>query len=74
MFYKIGPRLMPVEVEHFSCGARKMWQGQTWVRIHNTSFTSSIMNGPNKLEHYITIGWKGFARNKHFSLFGHFIK
>ncbi len=26
------------------------------------------MNGPNKLECYITLGWKGFASDKHFSL------
>ncbi len=27
--------------------------------IHNTSFSSSLMVGPNKLECYITLGWKG---------------
>jgi hypothetical protein len=28
-------------------------------RIHNTSFNSKIKNRPNKLECYITLGWKG---------------
>ncbi len=27
--------------------------------IHNTLFSSQLMNGPNKLECYITPGWKG---------------
>jgi hypothetical protein len=28
--------------------------------INNTSFSSLLMNGPNKLEHYITIAWNGW--------------
>jgi hypothetical protein len=27
--------------------------------FRNISFTSKLMNGPNKLEYYITLGWKG---------------
>jgi hypothetical protein len=27
--------------------------------IHNFSFSSKLMNGPNKLEGYIALFWKG---------------
>ncbi len=27
--------------------------------IHKTSFSSLLTNGPNKLEYYIRVGWKG---------------
>ncbi len=30
-----------------------------WYHIHNTSFSLSLMNGPKRLECYITLGWKG---------------
>jgi hypothetical protein len=39
-----------------------------WDRIHNTSFFC-IFNGPNKLECYITLIWKGFP-GKNTSLLG----
>ncbi len=29
-------------------------------RIHKTSLSSYLTNGPNKLEFYVTLGWKGF--------------
>ncbi len=29
--------------------------------IHNASFSSKLTHGPNKLECYITLGWKGFT-------------
>jgi hypothetical protein len=35
--------------------------------IQNTSF------GPNKLERYITLGWKRLTRKKHSNLMGAFI-
>jgi hypothetical protein len=28
-------------------------------KIHNTSFSSELTNGPNKLECYIDLGWRG---------------
>jgi hypothetical protein len=31
---------------------------EAWDRIHNTSYSSKIINGPNKLECCITLGWK----------------
>ncbi len=34
-----------------------------WSSIHNTSFSSQLMNGLNKLECYIAIGWKGLQRS-----------
>jgi hypothetical protein len=32
--------------------------------IHNNSFSSQVKNEPNKLECYITLGWKGFPVTK----------
>jgi hypothetical protein len=29
--------------------------------IHNTLFSSSLTNGSNMLEYYITLGWKSLA-------------
>jgi hypothetical protein len=29
--------------------------------IHNPSFSLQLPNGPNKLERYITLGWKGMS-------------
>ncbi len=40
--------------------------------IHNTSFSSKLMNEPLKLECYITVGYKMLARDKHSSLLGSF--
>jgi hypothetical protein len=40
--------------------------------IQNTSFSSSLMVGPNKLECYITLGWKGLKWTNA-SLLGPFI-
>jgi len=34
------------------------WNKDSWVRINNIFFYSQLMNGPNKLERYITLGWK----------------
>ncbi len=34
-------------------------------RIYNTLFYLKLMNGPIKLECYITIDWKTFAGDKH---------
>ncbi len=31
---------------------------KNWERIHNALFSSQLSNGPNKLEFYITLGWK----------------
>jgi hypothetical protein len=42
-------------------------------RIYNTSFSLLLVNGPNKLECYITLGWKGFPDTKPSSLSGSFI-
>ncbi len=30
-----------------------------WDRIHNTRFSSLVINGPNKLDCFITLGFKG---------------
>jgi hypothetical protein len=30
-----------------------------WHHIHNTIFSSQLTNRPNKLECYLTLGWKG---------------
>ncbi len=38
--------------------------------IHNSSFYLSLMNRPNKLECYITLGMKRLAREKQSNLFG----
>jgi hypothetical protein len=40
----------------------------SWIQIHETPFSSLLTNGPNKLECYITLGWKKLASDKHFSL------
>ncbi len=31
----------------------------SWYCIHNTSFTSLLKYGPNKIEHQITLGHNG---------------
>jgi hypothetical protein len=38
---------------------------KVWDCIHNTSFPSKLMNGPDKLECYITLGWKGSPVERH---------
>ncbi len=40
-----------------------LWQpmadyGRLWQRYHNTSLSSQFTNGPNKIQCYITQGWK----------------
>ncbi len=39
-------------------------------RIRNTLFSSYLMNGPNKLQYYTTLGLKSFSRGKYSSLLG----
>jgi hypothetical protein len=46
------------------------YYGQTLHLIHletylSTPFSSKFINGPNKLEFYILLDWKGFPRDKH---------
>jgi hypothetical protein len=45
----------------------------TWGRVHNTSVSLLLVNGPNKLECYITLDWKGFPDTKRSSLLGSLI-
>ncbi len=40
--------------------------------VYEICIPSYLMNGPNKLEHYITLGYKGFTVIKCSSLFGAF--
>jgi hypothetical protein len=40
--------------------------------IQNTSFSLLLMNGPSKLECYITLVWKGFSSTIH-NLLGPFV-
>jgi hypothetical protein len=40
-------------------------------RIHNTSFYSKIKNRPNKLEFYITLGWKGLLPDNTIAYLAH---
>jgi hypothetical protein len=37
----------------------KGYEYNPWDCIHNISFHSKLMNGSNKLDCYITLGWKG---------------
>jgi len=46
---------------------------KTWGPIHNTSFSSELKNGPNKIECYFTQRLKMVARDKHSSLLDPFI-
>jgi hypothetical protein len=39
--------------------------------IHNTSFSSQLMNGPNKLECYITQHWKGLPKTNSLAYLAH---
>jgi hypothetical protein len=34
-------------------------QAIIWGHMHNTSFSSQLMNGPNNLKCYNTLGWNG---------------
>jgi hypothetical protein len=38
--------------------------------IHNTSFSSQLTNGPNKLECYITLGMEGFLERNTLAYMG----
>ncbi len=46
----------------FKCGIGTIFTVRMTVsriRIHNTSFSSQLMKGPNKPECYVTLDWKG---------------
>jgi hypothetical protein len=45
---------------------------RVWGRIHDTSISVQLINGPNKVEYYITQSWKGF-RDKLSKLLGPFV-
>jgi hypothetical protein len=49
----------------------KRCEYKLWCRVMLFSF--QLMNGANKLERYITIGWKKSARHKQCSLLGPFV-
>jgi hypothetical protein len=42
-----------------------------WSHILNTSFSSLLMNGPNRFEYYITISWKGLTRTNTLDFWTH---
>ncbi len=59
-FYKIGPNYLIQSQPLFNCYGQ-FYKDSTSVtrgRIYNTSFSSYLTNGPNKLECYIKLGWK----------------
>ncbi len=39
--------------------------------IHNTSIYVYLMNGPSKLESYITLGWKGMSKTNTLAYWAH---
>ncbi len=41
--------------------------GGSWGCVHNTLFSLLLINEPNKLECYVSLGRKGLSRNKHSS-------
>ncbi len=51
--------------------APKSFIVQAWSRIHNTSFSLYISNGPNILEGCITLGQKGLARTNTLAYWTH---
>ncbi len=64
--------LAPQNSDHAKLLFFRVGSLQARWRIHNTSFYSSLMNRPNKLECYITLGMKRLAREKQSNLFGPF--
>ncbi len=59
-------------------GNELLWIVQlTWLRgwgcIDNISVSSKLTNGHNKLEFYITLGWKGLPRTNSLAYLGQFV-
>jgi hypothetical protein len=53
-----------VSTRNFECFIKKATSFMTLInrgRIHNTSFSSSLKNRPNKLDCYITLSGKGLS-------------
>jgi hypothetical protein len=48
----------------------KCYDYDSWDHIHKTSFSMSHKNEANKLECYITLGYKDMPVKKHSSLLG----